>query len=237
MKRLSERRRKRLCHWLIPNLNDFIIFSKRLIDPTLPPRHKIIRVKTADIQYFIYNDFLNRNCTFQGDVKGGDWDLRIRTRKDILSNTDKYKGIHEHFSEGIPWQDTSLFIHEYRKRIESGRIVKGATTIKELAEVYKCKYDTLFNNMHKDGFLSPDDHPKIDPVYIYIGRNGEIIYTSNGNHRLAMALELGIEEIPVRVWWRHKQWQRTRRIFSKLTKGERLKRFYSLLDHPDLGDL
>lgn len=237
MKRPTEHRRKRLCHRIAPKLNAPVILCKRLVNRRLPSRKKILRIKTEEIRFFIYNDFLNRNCTFQGDVKGGDWDLNVRTREDILANTDKYRGLHEHFGEGIAWEKTTLFMSEYRKRIDSGRIIKGAKTLEELAKVYEKKYDTLFEQLRENGFLSPEEQKKIDPIFVYIGREGEIIYTSNGNHRLAMALELGIEEIPVRVWWRHKEWQRTRQLFAKLGKSEREKRYPHLIGHPDLADL
>lgn len=230
-------RKKTPCSRIYPVINGPVIWLKRLIDRDLPSRKKIIRIKTDDIGLFMYNDFLIRNCTIQGNVVGGDWDLRVRTKEDILTNTDKYNGIREHFMEGIPWEQTILFRNEYRKRFEIVKAIKGARSLTELARVYEKKYDALYDRLKQDGFLSIEEDPHVDPVYIYLNRHGKIIYTSNGNHRLAMVFLLGIDEIPVQIWWRHKQWQETRKKFAKLDQENRKRQYPDLSGHPDLLDI
>lgn len=214
-----------------------LLWMKRIVDKDIPDGKELLYIKTDDIKYFFYYDFLGRSYSVQGDVVGGDWDLKVQKKEDVVANTDKYNGIRQHFSEGIPWQDTILFKREYAKRLRSQGTIKGVSTLSELAELYEKKYDKLFKQLEQKGFLSVDDDGRIDPVYIYLNRYGEIIYTSNGNHRLAMALLLGIKEIPVLVWWRHKKWQVTRKKYGRLNADERKEQYPQLLDHPDLLNL
>lgn len=231
---VMRKRCKKFCADINVIIRGSLLWIKRLVDKDIPDRNDVLYIKTDDIKYFFYYDFLGRNSSVQGDVVGGNWDLNVRERKDVLTNTDKYNGIRQHFSEGVPWQDTILFRREYAKRLCSQGTIKGVSTLSELAELYEKKYDMLFEQLKQKGFLSVDDDERIGPVYIYLNRYGEIIYTSNGNHRLAMALLLGIEEIPVLVWWRHKKWQDTRKKYGKLKISERKEQYPELLSHPDL---
>ncbi len=231
------KRRKKFCADINVIIKGSLLWVKRFVDNDIPDRKKVLYIKTDDIKYFFYYDFLGRSSSVQGDVVGGDWDLKVQNREDVVANADKYNGIRQHFSEGIPWQDTILFKREYTKRFRSQGTIKGASTLSELAKLYEKKYDVLFEQLKRKGFLSVDDDGRIDPVYIYLNRYGKIIYTSNGNHRLAMALLLGIEKIPVLVWWRHKKWQVTRKKYIRLNAYERKEQYPQLLDHPDLLNL
>jgi hypothetical protein len=69
-----------------------------------------------------------------------------------------------------------------------------------------------------------------------IYKNGEILYTVDGNYRLYMCIEAGIKEISGRVWMRHIEWQEIREhILSR--KGKNVHEEYSqYLDHPDIAD-
>jgi len=62
-----------------------------------------------------------------------------------------------------------------------------------------------------------------------------LLYTVDGNHRLAMCKVLGIRRMPVRVWMRHAEWQQKREIIigakDSAERDSLIKRFG---DHPDI---
>ena len=61
------------------------------------------------------------------------------------------------------------------------------------------EWDALKESMAAEGFL--EDRP----VQVYLGKNG-VMKVGEGNHRLAIAQELGIEQIPVRFFWQQEVW-------------------------------
>jgi hypothetical protein len=202
---------------------------KHLADP-----EKIITIRVGDIGYW-YTGNRYDEITFPGEIRGGDWSDMLVSRADRLSGRPGWVGIREHFEEGMPWEETALFREKYVPLFEKQGVIKGCRSLSELAGHYSETVDVLFENVKREGILpQSQERPEIDPIYIHIGPDGEIIYTVDGNHRLYMAMILGIEEIPVKVWMRHKKWQEIREKILRddsSVKYERLKRF---LNHPDL---
>ena len=197
-----------------------------------PDPYKTITIKVDDVKHF-FEDSKIRKLSIPGGIKSGDWDKKIRSREYIFQNSDKYNGLRQHFLEGVPWGNTILFTGRYQKMINEGKKVKGVKTLSELAKIYQ-KYDDLYCNLKENGLVSHEQNIQIDPIYIYIGRRGEIIYTSNGNHRLYMSFFLGIKTMPVRVWWRHSLWQEIRVNYAAMSMDERGKKYPDLIGHPDL---
>jgi hypothetical protein len=165
-----------------------------------------------------------------GFVLGKSFWTKVKTKEQVLNESYKFKGIKEHFCHGIAWIDTCLFQKRYKKQMEDKK-----RSLEELAEEYE-KYDVLFEDLKTNGFKSPNLFPLLDPIYIYIDANGNFIYTSNGNHRLYMAIIIGLKEMPVRVWARHTDWQRKRELLF-LQGAEKFFALYpNLKGHPDLDD-
>jgi len=201
----------------------------------LADRDKVIFISPKDIGY-VYRDSRIRKSSVRGAVVDGDWDRAALPWQYVLANSTKFEGIRQHFLEGVPWEETVLFRRRYARVWQGGGRVRGKRSAPDLARAY-AKYDRIFESMKKGGIISPDDDKTIDPIHVHINRNGEILSTSNGNHRLFMAILLGIETIPVRVWWRHAGWQKTREEFAGLTPEQRRQRFPHLISHPDLLDV
>lgn len=162
-----------------------------------------------------------------GAVLDGDWDLDVHDAFGL-----KYQGLCERYNDGIPWEETSLFRDRYAIEIQERR-VRGCRTLSELVAQYELRYDNLYESIRRDGFRSSLFFgPTIQPIYVFIGRGGEILWF-NGNHRLYLARILGIRRIPVRVWARHRQWQSLREgIFNRKTGWSPSEP--RLMDHPDL---
>lgn len=165
-----------------------------------------------------------------GLIRDGDWDIKQRRPVDIAW---KLSSMRQRFVAGLEWEDTDLFQRFYRPRFASGEQVRGTTSLTELAGVYRRAYDPLFESIRKHGFLTPSlENPGVSFVYVHIDRGGEFMFTRGGNHRLGMALALGLRSMPVRVVTRHLAWQRVR---EEVKQG--LRPATSFAGHPDLCDL
>lgn len=70
-----------------------------------------------------------------------------------------------------------------------------------------------------------------EPVEIAINGRGQLVIT-NGIHRTALALALGLPLIPARVVYRSEEWQTCKRVLHAINGGPRL---YQPVDHPDLS--
>jgi len=78
-------------------------------------------------------------------------------------------------------------------------------------------------------------NPDVAPIYVIIYKNSEILYTVDGNLRLYMCMTAGINEIPARVWMRHKQWQEFREhILSRKCRNADVE-YLQYLVHPDIA--
>lgn len=176
-----------------------------------------------------------------GQIRAGEWD---RQRIDMSDNVI-YRGLHERFAEGRPWEETRYY-HVAEAAFAEGRRKWGYPDLRTFREV-RCAYvDELFERI-RDGGYRPnvlDEHEvpredfrtaavkrcyhRLEPLVV-IDRNGEILWR-DGFHRLAIAAILEIEAIPVNVLARHRAWQRHR---DRVARGD------AAIDrsHPDLFDL
>ena len=198
--------------------------------------HKVIWVNPKTIRYRLKGGVKNRKKYGMGLILDGDWDLDV----EIIDpeKRPKYKGIAAHFKHGVPWEETDLFKDDFAKKIKGGDLIRGRRSIQDLLGYYNDKIDGLYYSLKENGFLLPSkEHPEIDSMYVCIGRKGELIYTDAGVHRLFIAMHLNINPIPVKIWWRHKKWQKIRdSLFSRTGEnyGSLAKRFSN---HPDLKDI
>jgi hypothetical protein len=196
---------------------------------------KIIWVRPEDIVFKIKGD----HSLHANDIRPGDWDLR----RSHVSKTSKFVSIIQHFRDGRPWDDTALFA-DYCDRINRGQLVRGTNNRQGLKRQYETRVDTAFEDMRANGFRIARDilgRPTNLP-HVHIGRNGEVIYGTRGNHRLAMAKLLSLRVIPCHVRARHADWQRVRESVLKavlLTKDAvpATDATLSFRGHPDLADL
>ena len=165
-----------------------------------------------------------------GTVLDGDWD---EARRIPIDTHWKIPSFSQRFIQGLPWEDTALFQRVYEPEfLRKGR-VRGADDLGQLARRYERVYDTLYESIRQHGFLTPTlEQPDISFMYVHIGRAGELLFTRGGNHRLGIALALGLRSVPVRVGVRHLQWQRTREAIKCDPQLGR-----TLHVHPDLLDL
>ncbi len=197
---------------------------KSVADP-----EKIIWIKTRRVKNKLINEKVKRR--YFKPIMPGNWDQKTRSMIGA-----KHESVIQHFKLGIPWEDTPLF-KQYEHALKR-RPVLGCERLEDLVKKYETDMASLYFNMKTHGFLLPSkDDPYIEMIKVYIGRNGEILFPSNGGHRYALAKLLKIKEIPVQVRARHMSWQKTLEILYNLNKKEqkKIKTFY--VNHPDLQDI
>lgn len=175
-------------------------------------------------------------------VEDGDWDRQVSRFEDH----DMYVSFEQHFLEGVEWQETP-WVQRVTSEIEDqGLTLYGCRSADEFYE--RCVgLDAVFENIRENGYTtqrelvhgSTEDElghtwayycPELHEIWVNVARDGEFIFW-NGWHRFAMANVLGLEEIPVRVFVRHSQWQAKR---DRIANGD------ESLDeatHPDLAGL
>jgi hypothetical protein len=165
-----------------------------------------------------------------GLIHGGNWDrASLRSAHD----QDKQRSMRQRYVDQVPWAETELFRDRYAPQLAEGQPVKGQRTVDSLVRYYEDVYDSLFEDMSRRGLVGPTlSEPRPTYIEVHIGRDGQLIGTSNGNHRLGMANALGLRRIPVRVATRHEDWQRRR---ERLALGGN--DAGQPCDHPDLVDI
>ncbi len=134
----------------------------------------------------------------------------------------RYETLERHFVEEVPWEKLPL-------DNERG-----------------CTKDQLYERMVVEGYTNQRElHPVWNPfrkrdfeIGVVIDADGEIKWTGYGQHRLIIAKLLDIDEVPVQVHVRHREWQNVRdelRAAESIDDlSEKTRRVY---DHPDLADL
>lgn len=210
-------------------------FETRWIDPQCVTRFSFRKTPSAGALYGI------------GRVLDGDWDQRrtpsfeSRTNDLIygpsIEETLLYRALANHFNDGVPWEETE-FIQQVHAIIKSGEGVwHDCRSIQEVQQ--RCdELDVLYGDIRESGYrtqrelreLAPSlDEPfgfmneQIMEVSVDIARDGELLLV-DGRHRVILAQLLELEEIPVTIVTRHKQWMTFRE--EQLQSG-------NLIDHPD----
>ncbi len=178
-----------------------------------------------------------------GLIQSGDWDQSDQKFCDY----DLYKAIRERYKEGVEWKETE-FYQRVVQEINDGQIKWGCSTISEFDS--RCAdLDDLYESIIANGYMSKkslmekgNDLPstdefaaigdsclyEFDEVAVDIGRDGSLLFV-DGRNRLAICKVQGIDEIPVRIVKRHKQWQEYR---NKVATEN-----INVDTHPDLTDL
>lgn len=171
-----------------------------------------------------------------GKIVSGNWDLNTMPFKDL----DIYRAFHERFIYGREWEETSYY-RDYVYQIERGKEISGVKYKKDI--LFRLgEMDKLFEEIKHGSYKTQVDLKKsstlisvMDEITVRIGRDGELLF-EDGRHRLAIAKILGINKIPVRVTWRHKNWYVFRLQILDYAKHKN-NQVYQPLTHPDLSDI
>jgi len=195
--------------------------------------YKIVNIDPKLINKYLPEAPWGRIKNVWGKVLDGDWDKKMTMP---IWEHCRFRAFKKHFRDGTAWKDTSIIDYQVSQR---DLPYNGCETKEELrryyVEYYK-KYDRLYDDIRKQGFkmLSGKGLKVTKVPNTIIGRNGEFIFRGDGHHRVAIAKVLELDEIPVHVCMRHKQWQETR---DQIHNNGLPEEDENLRDHPDLQDI
>ncbi|WP_154660512.1 hypothetical protein [Halopiger goleimassiliensis] len=211
--------------------------SNDIYDYEYPPHpFKIEYVNPDDIRRVTdrSNKDVNRRLKF-GAVRDGSWD---QTGKKF-TDQEVYKIAKEHFVEGRPWEETTIY-PRLVKKAENDEYSTWKYTSREDVLNHLERFDSLYHRIETNGYHQQRDlleGPKgatggifletLDEVTVDVGRDGELLF-ADGLHRLVIAKLLELDSIPVVFLVRHPHWMETR---DRIASGN------DIPDHPDLRDL
>jgi len=198
--------------------------------PKTPDPNRVLYINPEQITAQLVGNSRTSARWIRGSIKDGDWDRNIR-QKYTLDNDELLRSFEQHFVYGVEWVSTESFAEGgiFWKKLKNGECVKGCKTLSDLAHKYELYYDPLYEEIKKNGMMTPDLLGR-DALFIYISRDGDFLWCNNGNHRLRIAKVLRLPQIPVLVRARHKIWVEHRQRLAK-TPGK------TSSFHPDLMDL
>jgi 2-polyprenyl-3-methyl-5-hydroxy-6-metoxy-1,4-benzoquinol methylase len=179
---------------------------------------------------------------YRGRVVGGDWDQR-RVRFTEYG-VGVYRGLEARFIRGLPWEETA-FYQRVLSLMADGCYLWDCRNKADFDE--RCRrLDALFMDMKTHGYRSQQDIARLekdllkaeDEITVRVGRGGALLF-EDGQHRLAMAKLLNIEQIPIKITARHSDWVRFKRELMDFAKDQAILggALYQPATHPDLSDI
>lgn len=140
-------------------------------------------------------------------VGTGDWDSLVSP----FDETPLFQSLERRFVRGEDWQDTPLFRRAVSNFSAGKKSWNSCHSEAELLE--RCHtLDRLYDDMSANGYRRQHESEWTnslrgtripDEPRVAISRDGRAIRCAAGRHRIAMAMLLGIAEIPVLVQIRH----------------------------------
>jgi len=202
--------------------------------------YKIISVPPEEIRYKLRLDDPARDVGYfnwwreRNRVYGGKWDRHRASFREF--HRTLYDCFEAHFLDGVPWSETE-FIQKVLEAVEAGDTTWHTCSSRQ--DVFdRCdELDRIWTSITTEGYrrqaavtTALDWRKDYSEVMVNISRDGEYLQNAEGKHRLIMARLAGIDEIPVRVIVRHRQWQQLRNEIRNGETGD-------YPSHPDLEDL
>jgi len=202
---------------------------------------KIIYINPNKIKY----ESGTNHRSILGRVYFGEEDMQ----GNMFNRNTRYKAMRSVFINGKSWKDTEM----YKKDIEK---IKKNSHPKFDSESdwqeYTEALEDLYNNIKQSGLKSQrelynskktfidtkNDYKcfKIhDEIPVDICKDGEMVRSSGGTHRLSIAKILNIQSVPVVVKERHNQWERiVRKMLKSKDHTQSDKYGTDVLEHPDV---
>lgn len=186
--------------------------------------NEFIYVNPKDIIFAVTKSFGIYN--FKDRILGGNWDKEVIK----FDHLDFFTSLKEKFENGTPWKETEYY-QRVIKQINNGTSKWSCKNVEEFDK--KCEeWDRLFEKIKTEGYKKGWNE---DEVAINIGRTGEMIF-NNGRHRLTFAKLLKINQIPVKVTVRHKEWVAFKKEIFEYSHNYN-NRIYEKITHPDLANI
>lgn len=165
-----------------------------------PRRHELIRVDPLACS----RATLYFHKAYSGAIRAGDWDRDARP----IDELDRMRFCRSHWEDGVPWEDTGAYEYVLDRIREKGRPIDGCRDLDDVRRRYE-RLDRVFDQVRREGRLRtqaemrPRAFREYGGIYFSVGRDGEVIFTGYGHHRLAMARVLGLASVPGAIGYVH----------------------------------
>ena len=224
---------------------DKMRYRKSLADP-----YKTIWVPLQQIERMHVPNFYLRFSAFGTFVLSGEWD-NAHSEEEIgfkfhesekvgkIENYLVYQSVRQWLKEDVEWEDT-WWAKTLRERNGVSAAAAKHEKLRNLAASIKengYQVQQALKNAGAKSFTPWSVPPEHGEIVVDIGRDGDVLF-DDGTHRFCIAKALGIQEVPVRVLIRHKEWQGKRYQMHKAKSirdlNDTLARY---VDHPDMQDV
>lgn len=165
-----------------------------------------------------------------GRIMDGDWDIVSKSPTYAIENELLYQAIEAHFERDVPWEHTEYVNKSLESLRQGGHEETWRAVVRSEEDLWeRCEQlDELYERIKKKGYKSKSEvfksqssdpmgyYPRtfkymIDEIMVDKTRSGEPLLV-DGQHRLFLAKVCDVEEIPVLVVVRHKQWFKSHSI-------------------------
>ncbi|ELY68613.1 hypothetical protein C490_09348 [Natronobacterium gregoryi SP2] len=205
-------------------------FANSVRYETVPNPYKITYINPDSVQYFsARKNKSGKNIAHTrwkdiGRVADGDWDIRSISSEYAIKNSLLYESIENHFERGVPWEQTDYVATSREHLRQDCHQNTWRATVRSEEDLWeRCEQlEKLYERIETSGYKSKQEvfdsqsndpmgyYPRtykytLDEVMIDRGRDGEPLLV-DGKHRLFLAKVCGIEEIPVLVVVRHREY-------------------------------
>jgi hypothetical protein len=191
------------------------------LDPRIIRLHTCLKNDSDDWEDWVFGP----RATIR-TVQDGDWDISVLRVADMRI----CRAVGDRINHGVPWQSTDFYKVAVRQ-IEGGRRLWQCTS--RAAFDRRCEeIDLLVESIIRHGYRR--SHQLDEEVLVNLSRHGAPLF-QNGRHRLAIALALGLAQIPVQVLVRHAMWQNFRETVRLRATREGGRQPTSHFDLSDVG--
>lgn len=230
-------------------------FLHRIIDKTrygnsLADPYKTILVRPADIERMRVPNFYLSFSPFGTFIFSGSWDKAYSDEQigfkfyesekvGKIDNYRIYQSVKQWLEQDLDWEETWW----HQTLVERAGFAAAAAKHEKLrslvASIARDGYQSQRElKAHKPKRFTPwSVPPEHGEIVVDIGRDGEILF-DDGTHRLCISKVLGIDEVPVRVLIRHKEWQNKRHeMHGAKSASDLSSTLLEYLHHPDMQDV
>lgn len=165
-----------------------------------PGKIQTIYINPLEVKFIVANPSRYKASRMSGRILDGIWDTPPGSL--VAENTAR-KFIRKRIRCNLTWAETGAYERMMTKIARFGTI-DGCSSLNDVIMRYD-DIDRFIAHLQAGGsFLSrreldPGNLREMGGVVIHIGRNGELLGSEKGNHRLAIAQELALRWIPAQV--------------------------------------
>jgi hypothetical protein len=169
-----------------------------------PRKHQTIYVDPRRVVHCVKDPARFNDTSFSGQVLDGDWDQPgVLCAETVVARWVRAR------INGATWREAGAYDGMLKAISERGRI-DGCSNLDDIVARYE-RLDELIrwlksgNEFLRENKVRKRYFRECAGVLVHVGRNGELLHGAKGNHRLAIAREIGLRWIPAQVGVVHRK--------------------------------